>query len=491
MFADDVVTGVCVTHNTKDLIERSFLSIRKFHPNMKIIIVDGSDNSPKGIECKEYIKSISRDNTISIFPGYNIGHGKGLALGINYVRTPFVLTFDSDIEMLKSPLSRMLDMFEEGTYGVGYTEKADLGGHDFGARPDQVKFGSMKYLHPYFSLIQMREYNKYQPFIHHGAPAVNTMLDIHNRGLSDKVIKEFPGLGHSSGRSIPPSTTWVGSPREFIKHDRDGTNIPIQGTWDKVIDGITFPPKKITSITCTGDRPLTFLLCKKWIEQQTVRPDQWIIVDDGKEPIDTTSLPSFAKYIRREPKPSDPQHTLILNIQTAMNHIAGEKIFFMEDDEYYAPNYIEELSKKLDQYELVGIGRSKYYHLLKATYYQHPNMGHASLAQTAFRSSFLPDVKRVINGDPFFDVRIWGIVNGSSSAYFKLDERVLANISKDGRALIFEDKDNSIYCGMKGMMGRKGIGCGHTGEGEPDRDRQKLKEWIPKDYQDYLNIVKN
>ena len=100
--------------------------------------------------------------------------------------------------------------------------------------------GHMKYLHPYFCLIQVKEYKKYMPFCHHGAPAVNTMLDIHRRGLSDTVIKEFEGLGHSSGKGH----VWEEKPRESIRHDTAGTRNyrrsigmgEIEGIWDRVIE---------------------------------------------------------------------------------------------------------------------------------------------------------------------------------------------------------------------------------------------------------------
>lgn len=203
---------------------------------MKIIVVDGSNDCEKENSCRNYVRSIVDANLTKIYVDYNIGHGQGLALGIQHVKTPFFLTFDSDIEMLKSPLQAMLDMVEDDTYAVGHTESTDIGGHDFGVRPDMVKYGKMKYLHPYFCLIQLKEYKKYQPFIHHGAPAVNTCLDIHRRGLADKVIKEFPGLGHTAGHPIGNVGNWSSGPKEFIKHDRDGTNIPIEGVWDIVID---------------------------------------------------------------------------------------------------------------------------------------------------------------------------------------------------------------------------------------------------------------
>lgn len=250
MQADEVVTGIMVCWNTEDLVKTAYESVRKFHPSMRFLIVDGS--TPK-MACYSYLDSLRADSALKVFHlEKNLGHGRGLQFAIQRIQTPFFLTIDSDIEMLKSPVQAMLDMMEDDTYGVGWTYPTDITGHEFGYRSEYIDKGSMKYLHPYFCLIQLKEYKKYIPFIHHGAPAVNTMLDIHRRGLSDKVIKEFPGLGHTSGEGI----VWKGTPSKYIRHDTTpcytnswfgGTGakrvyggLPhIEGGWSPVYDPLT------------------------------------------------------------------------------------------------------------------------------------------------------------------------------------------------------------------------------------------------------------
>ena len=39
----------------------------------------------------------------------------------------------------------------------------------------------------------------------------------------------------------------------------------------------------ITVITPTGDRWKALKRCKFYMERQTIKPDQWLITDDGKE----------------------------------------------------------------------------------------------------------------------------------------------------------------------------------------------------------------
>lgn len=228
-----LITGVTVTYNSKDLIEKAFTSLRKFHPTMDIIIVDGSEEKNP---CFEYVCSLSDDHTRVLPVMYNIGHGRGMCTGLYYVETPYVLFFDSDIEMVKSPIKEMLSMFEENTFGVGYVEKTGFDGFNFGARANHAKEGWMPYLHPYFQLVKVSNYKKFYPYVHHGAPCYLTMLDIYKKGLSNKILKEFPGLGHTAGKGF----TWKPVLGEYIKHDTKGTRIlnkkngrqEIEGVWE-------------------------------------------------------------------------------------------------------------------------------------------------------------------------------------------------------------------------------------------------------------------
>ena len=214
------ITGITVCQNTKEFMQRAYESVRRFHPDMPIIIIDGSDADDP---CAVYVKGLESTLTTVIQPGYNIGHGNGMCMGIDMARTSHALIFDSDIEMLKSPVDAMMAMMEPDTFGVGYTELTAPDGFEWGARSASGdvhdKGEPMKMLHPYFHLINIANYRKFHPYVHHGAPCYLTALDIHKHGLSDKIIKEFPGLGHSSGKGW----VWVGEPREYIRHDPAGT----------------------------------------------------------------------------------------------------------------------------------------------------------------------------------------------------------------------------------------------------------------------------
>jgi hypothetical protein len=230
---NNLVTGVTVTYNSKELLKTAYGSLRDFHPEMPIIIVDGSEITN---DCHSYVASLKDKNTHPFQVGYNIGHGRGMCAGLYYVQTPYVLFFDSDIEVLNSPVDKMMNLFEEDTFGVGFIERTGFDGFDYGVKPNHLKEGWMPYLHPYFQLVQIKVYRQFHPYSHHGAPCVFTMLDIFKKGLSNKILKEFTGLGHTSGQGF----SWKGIPREYVRHDVAGTRkickktnqVEIAGAWE-------------------------------------------------------------------------------------------------------------------------------------------------------------------------------------------------------------------------------------------------------------------
>lgn len=200
---------------------------------MSIIIVDGSDlNDP----CREYVKSLASPYTTIILCNSNIGHGRGMDMGIRQVKTQFALMFDSDIVMIKSPLQAMIDMMEPDTYGVGYVEKSAYDGFEYGAKPEHRGQPFMYMLHPFFQLLQVSEYFKFHPYVHHGAPAYLAALDIHKKGLTNKIIKVFPDLGHTHGKGH----VWDSIKPVWVIHDTAGTRKDrvrrgkneIEGKWD-------------------------------------------------------------------------------------------------------------------------------------------------------------------------------------------------------------------------------------------------------------------
>lgn len=229
----------------------------------------------------------------------------------------------------------------------------------------------------------------------------------------------------------------------------------------------------ITAITPTGDRPLAFELCRKWMSNQLRKPDQWLVIDDGKEPL-PNNLPNM-QYIRREPQPDDPKHTLNLNLLAALPHIAGDKIVIIEDDDYYGPEYISDIALRLNYFDLCGYDKARYYHIYEQKYFRFLNTDYASLCQTGFRRIMLDEFEKELRlNEPMLDVRFW-------------------RKSKSNKRL-FNNDTKILMIGIKGLPGRNGIGAGHNpgfGRYIKDVDYKVFKEWLPDDYGTYLEIIDN
>lgn len=221
-----MITGIVVNYNTQDLLKVAFSSVRKHHSKMPIIIIDGSDK-------ENYCESLANENTTVVRTSYNIGHGRGMDLALMICQTPYALLFDSDIEMLKSPVESMLKQMDADTYGVGWINHIGEDGFDYGT-PKRNHKHKIPYLHPYFALINVENYFKFKTFVHHGAPCYKSMRELYNKGKSGMLKQNEFVTGHTAGEGI----NWKGKPSKWIKHDFGGTRSNNRKLGIKEIDGI-------------------------------------------------------------------------------------------------------------------------------------------------------------------------------------------------------------------------------------------------------------
>ena len=127
--------------------------------------------------------------------------------------------------------------------------------------------------------------------------------------------------------------------------------------------------------------------------------------------------------------------------------ITGDAVVIIEDDDWYASNYLEKVIGWFNSgdYDLVGEGRALYYNVLKRTWSIHSNMTHCSLCQTAIKRSLYGHMPSILNDTcPFVDVRLWNM--------------------KTAKKYIYEPKDfDRTLIGIKGMYGVSGgYGNGHN-----------------------------
>jgi len=226
----------------------------------------------------------------------------------------------------------------------------------------------------------------------------------------------------------------------------------------------------VTLITATGDRPEAFRLCEFWMSRQSYSgPLQWIVVDDGQMPV---KVRRGQQYIRREPRKADPKHTMCANLRLAWKQVRYDNILIIEDDDYYAPNYIETMLSWLQEAELVGEVGAKYYFVRSQQFRVFTEHEHASLCRSGLRRSVLPLMQKLSSGNDWrLDLKAWSQWEGS---------KYLSRNSSNG--------DRAISVSMKGMPGRAGV----THRVSPnwtmsdDRDLSQLRTWLGLDHEYYL-----
>lgn len=230
----------------------------------------------------------------------------------------------------------------------------------------------------------------------------------------------------------------------------------------------------VTLITPTRDRPECLALCEFWVSRfQWTGDVQWIIVDDGDVPAETRR---GQEIIRREP--SGDEHTLAKNLLAAAELVRGDAVMVIEDDDWYSPNYVNDMVRKLRYYELCGEARARYYHVPTRGYLTCYNRLHASLSATAFRRNLIKRFRAacraaIADGNPYVDLYFWG--------------RRPPLPRPDPRGYIFFKQHLNL--GLKGMPGRRGIARGHEADVYErfDLDGKQLEDWVG--YSDAARIL--
>lgn len=221
----------------------------------------------------------------------------------------------------------------------------------------------------------------------------------------------------------------------------------------------------IKLLTTTGGRPEAWELCKRWVRNQTVKADAWIIVDDCAEMSDMSGIDLPVMLVRPQPFWQPGQNTQARNLLAALESVTpNDTIIIIEDDDYYAPTWVQSVIEWSKRFELVGERNALYYHVVHRQYRSCGNMSHASLCATAMRGSALNVFKRECQKNhKFIDIHLWRNFRGSKKLF-----------------------DTKMTVGIKGLPGRAGIGCGHQMNGKPDPDGVLLKKRIGEDASAYL-----
>lgn len=225
----------------------------------------------------------------------------------------------------------------------------------------------------------------------------------------------------------------------------------------------------LTLLTATGCRPQAFALLERMMLRQTYdRPVRWIIVDDGEvpQPITFERAGWVLEVVRPTPFWRPGMNTQARNLLAGLDRVnPTDRLVVIEDDDWYAADWLEVCAIYLERASLVGETQARYYNVEHRTGRQLSNVGHSSLCSTAMRGSAITAFRQACQpGRQFIDLELW---------------------RKHRDALLFP---GHRVVGIKGMPGRGGIGMGHKAgfRGQRDPNGVLLREWIGPDADWYL-----
>jgi hypothetical protein len=223
----------------------------------------------------------------------------------------------------------------------------------------------------------------------------------------------------------------------------------------------------ITVITCTGDRPIQFSICSRIMNRMTVKPNQWIVVDDGVNPMPTDLIPKQCDYIRRVPSKDDCPMTLSLNMQEAFKRARNDFVIFIEDDDWYSAEYLKQCFEIGQGYDAIGALHRNYFQLQYNQYYSFINHREAITASTVLcNRKAIDGFKQTLNNHP----------DGNGlDTYFWVDNKYHT---------VLHRSEQATPVGIKAWGVGRGAGYkpSHTNNASgflPDVNRDKLKAWIP------------
>lgn len=159
-----------------------------------------------------------------------------------------------------------------------------------------------------------------------------------------------------------------------------------------------------------GDRPELLKHCMWQIKRQTIQPDHIELVD----------------Y-----KPLSDKKDITQRYRIGYENLKGkgfDVIFFIENDDYYAPDYFEIMLGewvKAGKPELFGTWYTYYYHIKLFAYLK---MTHSERSP-AMSTMILPDIniKWCVDEEPYTDQHLW-MVSGLKGKIFKPEKHICLGI---------------------------------------------------------------
>jgi len=187
------IKAFTVVYNTPKLLMDSVGSFRKYYPDIPLLIMNNSD--PDNACTDLILELVQRDAKITaVHYEKNQGHGYAFNDAMNILESDYVYYFDSDTIMFKGgAIEQMVGIMDDNIYGAGKIIYTDMGGRGIPRDYDGEK---LRYLYLVVGMLNRKMYHKFHHWTKFGLIAYKAMVDIHDNGDPENMLKEFPIMSY-------------------------------------------------------------------------------------------------------------------------------------------------------------------------------------------------------------------------------------------------------------------------------------------------------
>jgi len=238
----------------------------------------------------------------------------------------------------------------------------------------------------------------------------------------------------------------------------------------------------IAAITASRDRQDKLSLVIDCINNQTLKPDIWVIVDDSKDALPADFFDKLViphKYIHQNQ--TLPSSTA-WNTALALDNVRSEIYVMIDDDDYYPPTYLENAISffSSDTDELIGNKRWPDYRLADPSY-------RVRLTGTTAQDRGLAEWRQTLIKGEKLKYQIYSLFRQHPTERFQdcLLRDTLMTTDDQYHLYDFGEEHSSI--GLKGYGDGKGVIDAHkSSDGfTPDPGYAILRKWMGKDIERY------
>lgn len=195
------VTVIIVNRKTHKLTETCLISLFQFYPDIPVLLIDNRSGAGPALEYVKYAAATYPNVKALYIVKGEPHHARGLNLGVERTTTPYFLTLDSDVTVLRGEwIEKMLQAFadDDKLFAIGHLCRN--AGKDC-VTPPKGRQPKFNFVHPFCAMWDRVKYNRLGVvFAYTGQPACYICINAEQKGYH---LANVNGIHPHNKTSVP------------------------------------------------------------------------------------------------------------------------------------------------------------------------------------------------------------------------------------------------------------------------------------------------